>query len=292
MTITKAVIAVAGYGTRLLPATKAVPKEMLPVVDRPCIQHLVEEAANSGITDIILVTRPGSEAIDQHFAASPALEAHLVEQGKDKLLKIVKDVSSLANVTSVIQGADLPYGNGSPILAAKDYLTPGEGFVYMFGDDLVLSDVPAVKQLVDAYDAHNPAAVVAVQEVPDDMLEAYGIVALKPGSDPMEMDSIVEKPKKEDAPSNLAQFGRFALSYKAVEILEQTAVGKGNELWLTDAIDKLSEDDRVLVQEVDGTWYTTGDHYQLLIANIEYALADPSIKQKLSAYLKTKASTL
>lgn len=292
MTITKAVIAVAGYGTRLLPATKAVPKEMLPVVDRPCIQHLVEEAAKSGITDVILVTRPGSEAIDQHFAPSPALEAHLIEQGKDELLETVRAVSALANVTSVIQGADLPYGNGSPILAAKDHLTPGEGFVYMFGDDLVLSEVPAVKQLIDAYDAHNPSAVVAVQEVPDDMLSAYGIVAPKPGSDPMEMDSIIEKPSKEEAPSNLAQFGRFALSYKTVEILEQTAVGKGNELWLTDAIDRLCAEGRVLVQKVDGTWYTTGDHYQLLVANIEYALADPSIKSKLSAYLKAKASSL
>lgn len=292
MTITKAIIAVAGYGTRLLPATKAVPKEMLPIVDRPCIQHLVEEAASSGITDVILVTRPGSEAIDQHFASSPALEAHLVEQGKVKLLETVKAVSSLANVTSVIQGADLPYGNGSPILAAKDHLTPGEGFVYMFGDDLVLSDVPAVKQLVDLYDAHDPAAVVAVQEVPDDMISAYGIVALKPGSDPMEMDSIIEKPSIEEAPSNLAQFGRFVLSYKTVEILEQTAVGKGNELWLTDAIDKLSESNRVLVQKIDGTWYTTGDHYQLLIANIEYALADPTINEKLTAYLKAKASKL
>lgn len=292
MTITKAVIAVAGYGTRLLPATKAVPKEMLSVVDRPCIQHLVEEAASSGITDVILVTRPGSEAIDQHFAASPALEAHLTEQGKDKLLETVKAVSSLANVTSVIQGAELPYGNGSPILAAKDHLTPGEGFVYMFGDDLVLSDVPAVKQLIDAYDAHDPSAVVAVQEVPDEMIPAYGIVAPKPGSDPMEMKSIIEKPSLEEAPSNLAQFGRFALSYKAVEILEQTAVGKGNELWLTDAIDRLCEEDRVLVQEVAGTWYTTGDHYQLLIANIEYALADPEIRERLTRYLKSKAESL
>ncbi len=292
MTITKAVIAVAGYGTRLLPATKAVPKEMLPVVDRPCIQHLVEEAANSGVTDVVLVTRPGSEAIDQHFASSPALEAHLVEQGKDKLLEIVKGVSSLANVTSVIQGSDLPYGNGSPILAAKEHLEPGEPFVYMFGDDLVLSKVPAVKQLIDAYDEHNPAAVVAVQEVPDEMTSAYGIVAPKPGTNPMEMASIIEKPTPEQAPSRMAQFGRFALSYKTVEILESTAVGKGNELWLTDAIARLCEEDRVLVQNIEGTWYTTGDHYQLLIANIEYALADSEIRPKLAAYLKDKVGKL
>ncbi len=292
MNITKAVIAVAGYGTRLLPATKAVPKEMLPVVDRPCIQHLVEEAAHSGITDVILVTRPGSEVIDQHFARSPALEAHLIEQHKDVLLQVVRDVASLANVTSVIQGADLPYGNGSPILAAKALLTPGEPFVYMFGDDLVLSDVPAVKQLVDAYTAHTPAAVVAVQEVSDEMVSAYGIVAPKPGTDPMEMDSIIEKPSPAEAPSRLAQFGRFVLSYKAVEILEETAVGKGNELWLTDAIARLCKEDRVLVQKVEGTWYTTGDHYQLLVANIEYALADPKIRSRLAPYLKRKAADL
>ena len=292
MKITKAVIAVAGYGTRLLPATKAVPKEMLPVLDRPCIQHLVEEAAHSGITDIILVTRPGSEAIDQHFATSPALEAHLVEQRKDALLKVVRDVASLANVTSVIQGADLPYGNGSPILAAKAHLTSGEPFVYMFGDDLVLSEVPAVKQLVDTFMAHTPAAVVAVQEVPNEMTSAYGIVATKPGTDPLEMRSIIEKPSPENAPSRLAQFGRFALSYKVVEILEQTAVGKGNELWLTDAIARLCEEDRVLVQKVDGNWFTTGDHYQLLVANIEYALADPDTRSRLAPYLKRKAADL
>jgi UTP--glucose-1-phosphate uridylyltransferase len=292
MSITKAVIAVAGYGTRLLPATKAVPKEMLPVVDRPCIQRLVEEAAESGITDVILVTRPGSEAIDQHFAPSPALEAHLVEQGKVALLEIVKGVSSLANVTSVIQGADLPYGNGSPILAAKSQLTPGEPFVYMFGDDLVLSKIPAVKQLADTFDAHTPAAVVAVQEVPVELTSAYGIVATKPGTDPMEMDSIIEKPSPAEAPSRLAQFGRFVLSYRAVEILEQTAVGKGNELWLTDAIAQLCEEDLVLVQKVEGTWYTTGDHYQLLVANIEYALADPEIRARLVPYLKQKAADL
>lgn len=292
MGITRAVIAVAGYGTRLLPATKAIPKEMLPVVDRPCIQHLVEEAAHSGISDVILVTRPGSEAIDQHFARSPALEAHLIEQRKDALLDVVRRVSSLANVTSVIQGTDLPYGNGSPILAAKAHLTPGEPFVYMFGDDLVLSEVPAVKQLMQAYDAHRPAAVVAVQEVPADMTSAYGIVALKPGTDPMEMDSIIEKPSPEEAPSRLAQFGRFVLSYKAAEILEETAVGKGNELWLTDAIARLCKEDRVLVQQVEGTWYTTGDHYQLLVANIEYALADPEIRSRLAPYLKRKAADL
>jgi UTP--glucose-1-phosphate uridylyltransferase len=162
----------------------------------------------------------------------------------------------------------------------------------MFGDDLVLSEVPAVKQLIDTFDAYAPAAVVAVQEVPDEMISAYGIVAPKPGTDPMEMASIIEKPSAEEAPSRLAQFGRFALSYKTVEILEQTAVGKGNELWLTDAIATLCEEDRVLVQQIAGTWYTTGDHYQLLIANIEYALADPEIKPRLAAYLKDKASSL
>jgi len=292
MTITKAVIAVAGYGTRLLPATKAVPKEMLPVVDRPCIQHLVEEAANSGVTDIVLVTRPGSEAIDQHFARSPALEAHLVEQRKDELLELIEGVSSLATVKSVIQGADLPYGNGSPILAAKQHLDQGEPFVYMFGDDLVLSKVPAAQQLIDAYDEHRPAAVVAVQAVPDEMISAYGIVAPKPGTNPMEMASIIEKPSAKEAPSRLAQFGRFVLSYKTVEILEKTALGKGNELWLTDAIARLCEEDRVIVQSIEGTWYTTGDHYQLLIANIEYALADPEIHPRLKQYLKDKIQAL
>jgi UTP--glucose-1-phosphate uridylyltransferase len=292
MSITTAVIAVAGYGTRLLPATKAVPKEMLPVLGRPCIEHLVEEAAKSGITEVILVTRPGSESIDQHFAASPSLEAHLVEQGKDALLEIVRAVSSLANVSTVIQDPHLPYGNGSPILAAKEHLKPGEPFVYMFGDDLVLSEVPGVKQVIDAYDAYEPAAVVAVQEVPDEMTSAYGIVAPKPGTNPMEMDSIVEKPSAEEAPSRLAQFGRFALSYRTVEILEQTAVGKGNELWLTDAIAQLCQEGRVVVQKIAGTWYTTGDHFQLLVANIEYALADPEFGPRMAAYLKSRSTAL
>ena len=236
MKIKKAVIAVAGYGTRFLPATKAVPKEMLPVVDRPIVQYLVEEAVASGIEDIILVTRTGSDAIADHFSDAPGLEAHLAEQRKDEYLKIVQSLPKLANFAVIRQPKHLPYGNGSPLLAAKSFLDKDEPFVYMFGDDLVLSETPCVRQLIDLYRrAKTASAVIAFQEVPRVESTRYGMARIKSGTDPLELDGVVEKPSPETAPSTLAQIGRFVLPWRTIEILETRPLGKDNELYLTEA---------------------------------------------------------
>jgi UTP--glucose-1-phosphate uridylyltransferase len=284
--VRKAVIAVAGYGTRFLPATKVVPKELVPLVDRPVVQYLVEEAVASGIEDILFVTRPGSQAIADHFDSSRELEVHLAEQHKTALLETVQAIPRMANFAIVRQARHLPYGNGTPILAARSFLGQ-EPFVYMFGDDVVLADKPCVRQLIELYDRYQPGAVVAFQRVPDAETNRYGIAKLKPNTHPPELESIIEKPEPGQAPSNLAQLGRFVLSPRVIEILDRRELGKGNELYLTDAIDKLSRSQKVLAQEIAGTWFTVGDPLRWLITNVEYALRNPEIGKEFTAYLRS-----
>jgi len=286
MKITKAVIAVAGYGTRFIPATKVQPKEMLPIVDKPVVQYLVEEAVASGITDIILVTRSGSQALEDHFDSSLELELHLETQEKWRELEEVRRIPDLANFIYVRQTKNLPYGNGTPLLCAKSLIHPGEAVVYMFGDDVVKSDVPCAKQLIDAYYEYQPAAVIAVQEVPAHEISRYGAAKLKPGTDRNELEHIVEKPSPGEAPSNLAQLGRFVLSYKTIEILEDITVGEGDELWLTDAIDRLAASDSVIVHPIEGKWFTTGDPLRFLKTTVEFALDRPDIGAEFASYLR------
>jgi len=286
MKITKAVIAVAGYGTRFIPATKVQPKEMLPIVDKPVVQYLVEEAVASGITDIILVTRSGSQALEDHFDSSLELELHLETQEKWRELEEVRRIPDLANFIYVRQTKNLPYGNGTPLLCAKSLIHPGEAVVYMFGDDVVKSDVPCARQLIDAYYEYQPAAVIAVQEVPPHEISRYGAAKLKPGTDRNELEHIVEKPSPGEAPSNLAQLGRFVLSYKTIEILEDITVGEGDELWLTDAIDRLAASDSVIVHPIEGKWFTTGDPLRFLKTTVEFALDRPDIGAEFASYLR------
>jgi UTP--glucose-1-phosphate uridylyltransferase len=286
MTITKAIIAVAGYGTRFIPATKAQPKEMLPIVDKPVVQYLVEEAVASGITDIILVTRSGNQALEDHFDSSRELEIHLEAQKKWKELEQIRRIPNLANFIYVRQSRDMPYGNGTPLLCAKSLISSDEAIVYMFGDDVVQSDVPCTKQLIDVFHQHRPAGVLAVQEVPHSDVNRYGVPKLKEGSDRNELEYIVEKPAPAYAPSNLAQLGRFVFSRKIIDILENLTVGKGGELWLTDAIDRLAETDSVLVHIIEGKWFTTGDPLRFLKTTVELALDRPDIGREFAAYLR------
>ncbi len=287
MKIRKAVIAVAGFGTRFLPATKVLPKELIPIVDRPIVQYLVEEAVASGIEDVILVTRPGSQGIADHFDSTRELEIHLQEQKKPELLKMIQDLPKMANIAMVRQGRHLPYGNGTPLLAARRFLGKDEPFVFMFGDDLVLSDVPGCKQLIELYEKHQPSAVIAAQAVPREETKKYGIVALKPGTNPPEMASIVEKPEPGKAPSLLAQLGRFVLTPRVVEALETTALGKGNELYLTDALATVCKSNRVLVHEIEGQWLTTGDPLSFLKATVYYALKHPEVGKPFGEFLRS-----
>jgi len=287
MKIRKAVIAVAGFGTRFLPATKVLPKELIPIVDKPIVQYLVEEAVQSGIEDIIFVIRPGTQGIADHFDSTRELEIHLEAQNKPDLLKRVQDLPKMANFAVVRQSRHLPYGNGTPLLAASHFLDSNEPFVFMFGDDMVLSEDndPGCGQLMKLYDQHRPAAVIAAQEVPLEETKRYGIVAVKPGSDPAEMASIVEKPEPKKAPSRLAQLGRFVLTSRVVDVLKSTALGKGNELFLTDALATVCKQDRVLVHSIRGQWLTTGDPLNFLKATVHYALRHPEVGAPFAEFL-------
>ncbi len=286
MAIKKAVIAAAGFGTRFLPATKAQAKEMLPIVDKPIIQYLVEEAVASGITDIILVTRSGCEALENHFDSTRELEWHLESQKKLKALEAVRKLSTLANFAYVRQGRNVPYGNGSPLLCARPFIDPNEAVAYLFGDDVIRATVPGLKQLIDVFDRHKPAAVIAAQQVPLDEIGAYATPKFKPGTDRNEIESIIEKPSPAEVTSNLAQLGRFVLSPTVIEVLAEKKLGRGGELWLTDALDRTARIAPVLVHEIQGRWLTTGDPLNFVKATVEFALAHEDIGAAFAEYLR------
>jgi UTP--glucose-1-phosphate uridylyltransferase len=286
MKITKAVIAAAGLGTRFLPATKAVPKEMLPLLDRPILQHVVEEAVNSGITDIILVTRRGSHAITDHFDSTPELEQTLEETGKLHYLEEVRRISRLANFAFVRQGDDLPYGNGTPLLAASPFVNKDEMFCYMFGDDVIDANPPGLRQVMDAHERYQSAAAMAAYEVPWEETHLYGCIKLKEGKEAPQIENLIEKPEPGKAPSNLIQVGRFVVPYEVIDILQEQTLGKGGELWMADAMLTLARRKPVVAQPIQGTWYTTGDPLRLLQTFIALALKDDHIGPPLREYLK------
>ncbi len=280
--IKKAVIAVAGSGTRFLPATKAQPKEMLPIVDKPIIQYIVEELVEAGIEDIVLVTKWDKKSLEDHFDRSFELEHSLEASGKLRILADIRKISSMANFIYVRQKG--PYGNGTPILSAASIIKD-EPFVFAWGDDLVLSEKSFTKQLIENFNEHG-APVIGVQKVPKNHVDRYGIVKLKSGT--REMELVVEKPSVEKAPSQLAQFGRMILTPEIVEILKDTKLGKGGELWVTDAISEyISRGGKFMVEEVEkGQWLTTGDPLNYLRAVVAYALRRDDIGDEFRDYLK------
>ena len=282
----KGVITIAGYGTRFLPASKAIPKEVLPIAGVPLIQYHVEGLVAAGVTEIIVVVRGGSEAVQRHFAPSPDLERHLERSGKLELLEEMRRISRMADVIFVRQSETLPYGNGSPALAARPWLTPGEPFYYMFGDDIVISDVPVPQQMRDAFERFQPAAVLATQRVPDEETRLYGCIELKPGSD-NEMARIVEKPAPGTAPSNWVQIGHFIFTPELFDVLQGSELGRGGELWLADAVDRLAARSSVTVQPIEGLWMAAGDPLRQLKANIEMALRREDMRDEMVAYLRS-----
>ncbi len=281
--VRKAIIAVAGSGTRLLPATKAMPKEMLPIVDKPIIQLVVEELVAAGIEDIILVTKWDKKPLEDHFDHSWALESDLAKSGKkEKLAEIVK-ISEMANFIYVRQKG--PYGNGTPILSAAS-LVKDEPFMYVWGDDLVKSKVSFAKQMLDDY--HKTGhLMIGVQKVPRNQVDKYGIVSLK-DKKTMQLDGIIEKPSIKEAPSQLADFGRMVLNQEIIDVLQKTSLGKGNELWIVDAIrDYIKAGGAFYAKEIqNGEWLTTGDPWNLLRATLEYAKDRKDLKNLLKNYLK------
>ncbi len=284
---TKAIITVAGTGTRFLPATKAQPKEMLPIIDRPIVQYSVEEVVASGVTDVILVNKRGGHSIEDHFDSNFELEHQLEETGKEDRLKTIREISKLANFIHLRQKSFMPYGNGTPLRVAKDLVTDGP-FFYLYGDDITLADTPVCQQLVEVY-KKNPdvAAIMAVQKMPRDVLYRYGVVKIKDGT-VNELERTVEKPKSGEEPSDLASFGRFLLTPKILPIIENLKTGKDNELWLIDAVHELAKTEKVLVHEIDGQWLTTGDPLNYLKATVEVALKRQDLKNDFVDFIKER----
>jgi len=282
MPIKKAIVAVAGAGTRFLPATKTMPKEMLPIVDKPIIQLVVEELVEAGIQDIILVTKWDKKPLEDHFDHNWALANELREAGKLKQLEEITRISEMANFVYIRQKG--PYGNGTPVLSAAS-LVYNEPFIYVWGDDLVRSKVSFTKQMIEDYRTHGHL-MIGVQKVERDMVTRYGIVKLHPHS--TEIENIIEKPSIDEAPSRLADFGRMILNQDIIDILREIPLGKDNELWIVDAIRRYIERGGIfLAKEVDnGEWLTTGDPLNYLKAVIKYALDRDDIGNDLKEFLK------
>ena len=289
--ITKGVIAVAGSGTRFLPVTKTLPKEMLPIVDKPIVQYVAEEMVQAGITDIIFVTRADKKILEDYFDHNTLLEDELREAEKWKELEEIKRISNMANFIYIRQKG--PYGNGTPVLNASSIIGD-EPFIFAYGDDLVKSKVSFTKQLIENYE-RNHAVVLGCQEVLEEEVPLYGIIKLKPDSSMMEIEKIIEKPLPEDVPSRLAAFGRFVLVPEICKILQKfsqkpkSEIGKGGELWLTDAIEEyIRRGNKVVVQPVqDGRWYTTGDPLHFLEVTLQYALDREDVGPVLRKFLKS-----
>lgn len=284
MKIKKAIIAVAGSGTRLLPATKSMPKEMLPIVDKPIIQLVVEELVEAGIEDIIFVTRWDKKPLEDHFDHSVALENDLRSNGKDEAAERISKIAEMANFVHVRQKG--PYGNGVPILSAAS-LVDDEPFVFCFGDDLVKSKTSFTKQMVEDYEKSGNL-IMGVQEVEEKDVVRYGIVKLKEGTN--QMEDIIEKPSIEEAPSRLAGFGRYILNQEIIDILKNTSLGKGNELWVTDAIKEyIARGGVFLAKEVkDGQWLTTGDPANYLKTILAYASDRDDLKGTLEEFIQSQ----
>lgn len=280
--VKKAVIPAAGLGTRFLPATKAMAKEMLPIVDKPTIQFIVEEAVASGIEDILIVTGKSKRPIEDHFDSNIELEEHLRENGLEDLLDIVNDTTNV-NLFFVRQA--YPKGLGHAVLQAKAFIGD-EPFIVMLGDDVMQSEVPLTKQLINVYDETH-ASNIAVMEVPYEDTNKYGVIA--PEREYAEgiynVERFVEKPNPEDAPSNLAIIGRYLLTPEIFDILENQAPGAGNEIQLTDAIDTLNKSQRVFAKRFDGKRYDVGSKFGFLEMSVEIGLDHPEIKDELKQHI-------
>jgi UTP--glucose-1-phosphate uridylyltransferase len=284
MKVRKAIIPAAGLGTRFRPATKAMPKEMLPIVDKPTIQYIVEEAVESGIEDIIIVTGKGKRSIEDHFDNSFELEHNLLEKGKLDLLNEVRKSSKLVDIHYIRQKE--PKGLGHAIWCARKFIGE-EPFAVLLGDDIVKSQTPCLKQLIDQYERYN-ATILGVQPVPDHEVSRYGIVdGQGMGERFYNVNSLVEKPKKEEAPSNLAILGRYILSPKIFEILGKQEPGAGGEIQLTDALASLNQYEAVYAYNFEGIRYDVGEKMGFIQTTIEFALQRTDLRNGLLKYLTT-----
>ncbi len=287
--VRKAIIPAAGLGTRFLPATKAMPKEMLPIVDKPTIQYIVEEAIASGIEDILIVTGKGKRAIEDHFDFAPELEQNLAEKGKLDLLDKVRYSSNLADIHYIRQKE--PKGLGHAVWCARNFIG-NEPFAVLLGDDIVKSDTPCLKQLIDQYEEVH-SSVIGVQQVSDSDTQRYGII--DPGKKVgglYQVNNFVEKPKTGEAPSNLAIMGRYILTPELFPLLEKQEEGAGGEIQLTDAIQELNKLQKVYAYDFEGSRYDVGEKLGFVQTTIEFALQHEDLRADMINYLNDLVKTL
>lgn len=289
MKIRKAIIPAAGLGTRFLPATKAQPKEMLPIVDTPAIQYIVEEAVKAGIEDIIIVTGRNKRAIEDHFDKSIELEAILEEKGSYDLLEMIRSISNLVDVHYIRQKQ--PLGLGHAVLCARSFVGD-EPFAVLLGDDIIEAPRPCLKQMIDVYEREQ-SSIIAVQQVPWEDTHKYGIVSYDEQQDRcLTIRDLVEKPARGEAPSNVAVIGRYIIEPDIFRILEKCEPGRGGEIQLTDALRVLNRSKSMIAYLFEGKRYDIGDKMGYIEATIEFALRREELRPELKAYLLRLAKTL
>ncbi|NTU26065.1 UTP--glucose-1-phosphate uridylyltransferase GalU [Bacillus tequilensis] len=281
--VRKAIIPAAGLGTRFLPATKAMPKEMLPIVDKPTIQYIIEEAVDAGIEDIIIVTGKSKRAIEDHFDYSPELERNLEEKGKTELLEKVKKASNLADIHYIRQKE--PKGLGHAVWCARNFIGD-EPFAVLLGDDIVQAETPGLRQLMDEYEK-TLSSIIGVQQVPEEETHRYGIIdPLTSEGRRYQVKNFVEKPAKGTAPSNLAILGRYVFTPEIFMYLEEQQVGAGGEIQLTDAIQKLNEIQRVFAYDFEGKRYDVGEKLGFITTTLEFAMQDKDLRDQLVPFME------
>jgi UTP--glucose-1-phosphate uridylyltransferase len=282
MKVRKAIIPAAGLGTRFLPATKAQPKEMLPIVDKPTLQYIIEEAVDSGIEEILIITGRNKKSIEDHFDKSVELELELETKGKFELLDEIRKISDMVNIHYIRQKE--PKGLGHAIYCAKSFIG-NEPFAVLLGDDIVHADKPCLKQMIEAYDEYE-TSILGVQEVPIEDVCKYGIVEGKHIDGRVySVKGLVEKPTVEDTPSNVAILGRYIINPAIFEILEHTQPGKGGEIQLTDALKELAQRETMYAYNFEGRRYDVGDKQGYLEATVEFALRRPDLRDEFLKYL-------
>lgn len=280
--VRKAIIPAAGLGTRFLPATKAQPKEMLPIVDKPTIQYIIEEAVASGIEDIIVVTGRNKRSIEDHFDRSIELELELSRSGKEETLQMVREISDMTNLHYIRQKE--PRGLGHAILAASHFIGD-EPFAVLLGDDVVVSKTPCLRQMLDIYDEYQ-TSILGVQTVAHDQVSKYGIVDGHQVDDRIyKVDDMVEKPEQDDAPTDVAVLGRYIITPQIFPLLETQDAGKGGEIQLTDALRRLAKEQPMYAYDFLGHRYDVGTKTGFIQANIEFALRDAALKDEMEQYL-------
>ena len=284
MKIKKAVIPAAGLGTRFLPVTKSVAKEMLPIVDKPTIQYIIEEIVAAGIEEVLIITGRNKEIITNHFDHVPELEQNLKEKGKTEELELIDGITNMARIFTVRQGE--AKGLGHAVLCAKEFIG-NEPFAVILGDDIVYNpEKPVLKQMIEVFDEHQ-ASVIGVQSVARDQVNKYGIVSGNPISDKVcEVLDLVEKPSIEEAPSTLAILGRYIITPEIFEILEHTGRGAGGEIQLTDGLKTLATKEKMVAYDFDGRRYDVGDKLGFLQATVEYGLRTEELGESFKSYLK------